>query len=61
MNEQVQYILTLLVVLAAAVYTVYAIAGLFKKKKGDGCTSHGCPSCGLKNELKSSYTKAKKR
>jgi hypothetical protein len=57
MNEQIQNILTLLVVGGAAVYAGVAVRGLFLKKDKEGCTSHGCPSCGIKNELKDSYAK----
>lgn len=57
MNEQIQYILTWLTVGGAAAYTVVALVRLFTRKPQDGCTSHGCPSCGIKNELKEIYTK----
>lgn len=57
MNEQIQNILTLLVIAGAAVYTAIAIKNLFKRQTGDGCTSHGCPSCGIKHELKQNHQK----
>ncbi|TCN70617.1 hypothetical protein [Acetobacteroides hydrogenigenes] len=57
MNEQIQIILTWLTVLGAAAYTVVVLVRLFTKKPQDGCTSHGCPSCGIKNELKESYAR----
>lgn len=41
MNEQIQNILTILVIAGAAVYTAIAIKNLFKRQAGDGCTSHG--------------------
>lgn len=55
MNDQVQNILTLFVVGGALGYAFYAGVQLFKKKNDEGCTSHGCPSCGIKNELKQSH------
>jgi hypothetical protein len=57
MTEQVQTILTFVVVAGAAVYTIYALRSLFIRRKDDGCTSHGCPSCGIKNDIKKSYNK----
>lgn len=57
MNEQIQITLTWLTVLGAAAYTVVVLVSLFTKKPQDGCTSHGCPSCGIKNELKESYAR----
>lgn len=57
MNEQIQYILVWLIVAAAVGYTVVALIRLFLRKPQDGCSSHGCPSCGIKNELKESYAR----
>lgn len=57
MNEQIQNILTWVVVAGAALYAIVALVRLFTRKPQDGCTSHGCPSCGLKNELKESYAR----
>ena len=57
MNEQIQTILTWLVVGGAVAYLVVALVRLFTRKPQDGCTSHGCPSCGIKNELKESYAR----
>lgn len=60
MNEQIQTILTWLVVSGAAAYTIATLIRLFTRKPQDGCTSHGCPSCGIKNELKESYARKRK-
>jgi hypothetical protein len=57
MSDNLQDIITFSIIALAVAYTVYTIIRMFSNQKDESCSSHGCPSCGVKHDLTKAHQK----